>query len=150
MALIVPHEGDVQLLTELLSNGEDWLLCLYTAGISITENTKYSDISRYEANFQGYSQATLTRSISPSTWSQPVSIRPAGSPATWISRSQVGHSQYGVSPILFECTAGFQTIYGYFAVGSESGALIFAEGFATYQMVSPGNPIPILPVLETA
>ncbi|MGO9598118.1 MAG: hypothetical protein ACLP7Q_09010 [Isosphaeraceae bacterium] len=149
MALIVPHQGDVQLLTDLLSNGENWLLCLFNSAITPSETDVAATYTAHETAFAGYSRKTLTRSVTSSTWSTPVSQAPSGSPP-WSSRSQVGHSQYGSSPQQWTCSGTGDTIYGYFVLGATSGNLIFAEAFATPRTLTNGDSLSITPLFENA
>ncbi|QEH38652.1 hypothetical protein OJF2_72580 [Aquisphaera giovannonii] len=151
MALLVPREGDVQLLTDLLGGGtlENWLLGLFHANITPSETDTAATYTAQEATFTSYARKTLTRSIGASTWNTPVSQAPSGSPA-WSARSQVGHSQYGASPQTWVCGATGDTIYGYFIVGATSGKLICAEAFATPRTLASGDTLSIIPVFENA
>lgn len=149
MALLVPREGDVQLLTDLLSSGENWLLGLFNSNITPAETDVAATYTAHETAFVGYARKTLTRTITGSTWSTPVSQAPSGSPA-WSARSQVGHSQYGSSPQTFTCSGTGDTIYGYFVLGGTSGKLIFAEAFATPRTLANGDSLSITPLFENA
>ena len=151
MALLVPDEGDVQLLNDLLSGGtlENWLLCLYNSSITPVETDTAATYTAHEAVFTNYARKTLTRSVSPSTWNTPVAQSPSGSPA-WSSRSQVGHSQYGSSPQAWTCGATGDTVYGYFILGAVSGKLIMAEAFQTPRTIGSGDTLSITPVFENA
>jgi hypothetical protein len=151
MALLVPREGDVQLLTDLLSGGtlETWSLRLFNSNITPSETDTASTYTAHEATFSGYAAKTLTRSIGASTWNTPVSQAPSGSPP-WSSRTQVGHSQYGSSPQTWTCGATGDTIYGYFITGATSGKLICAEAFATPRTLANGDTLSVTPVFENA
>jgi hypothetical protein len=151
MALLVPHEGDVQLLTDLMGGGtlENWLLCLFNSNITPSETDSAATYTAHETAFSGYARKTLTRSISSSTWSTPVSQAPSGSPA-WSSRAQVGHTQYSSSPQSWTCGASGDTIYGYFIIGATSGKLICAEAFSTPRTIASGDSLSITPVFENA
>ena len=151
MALLVPHEGDVQLLTDLLGGGslENWQLGLFNSNIMPAETDTASTYTVHEAAFTGYSRKTLLRTISSTTWNTPVSQAPSGTPA-WSSHSQVGHSQYGSSPQVWTCGATGDTVYGYFIVGATSGKLICAEAFATPRTLANGDTLSITPIFENA
>ena len=99
MALLVPHEGELQLLTDMIGGGtlENWQLCLFNSNITPSETDTAATYTAHEAAFTGYARVTLTRSISASTWNTPVSQAPSGSPP-WSSRALVGHTQYGSAP----------------------------------------------------
>jgi hypothetical protein len=149
MALMVPREGDVQLLADLLGSGENWLLGLFHANITPAETDTASTYTAQEASFTSYARKTLTRTVGASTWNTPVSQSPSGSPA-WSSRTQVGHSQYGSAPQTWTCGATGDTVYGYFAIGATSGKLIFAEAFSTPRTVANGDTLQVQPVFENA
>jgi len=149
MALIVPHQGDIQLLTDLLSSGENWLLGLFNSNITPSETDVAATYTAHETAFTGYSRKTLTRSVSGSTWSTPIAQAPSGSPA-WSSRNQVGHSQYGSSPQSFTCSGTGDTIYGYFVLGATSGNLILAEAFAASRTLNNGDSLSLTPIFENA
>lgn len=151
MALVVPHEGEIQLLKDLLGGGtlENWTLRLFNSNITPAESDAAATYTAHETSFAGYAAKTLTRSLSASTWNTPVSQSPSGSPA-WSSRTQVGHSQYGSSPQVFTCSGTGDTIYGYFITGATSGKLICAEAFAAPRTLANGDTLSITPVFENA
>ena len=102
MALLVPHEGDVQLLTDLLGGGtlENWQLGLFNSNITPGETDTAATYTAHEAAFTNYTRKTLHAGrVGASTWTTPVSQAPSGTPA-WSSRSQVGHTQYGTRPVV--------------------------------------------------
>jgi hypothetical protein len=151
MALVVPHEGDIQILNDLFNGGtlENWSLCLFNSNITPAETDSASTYTAHETAFTGYSRKTLTRSISSSTWNTPVSQAPSGSPP-WSSRSQVGHTQYGSAPQSWTCGATGDTIYGYFIIGATSGKLICAEAFASSKTLGNGDTLSLTPIFENA
>jgi hypothetical protein len=151
MALLVPREGDVQLLTDLLGGGplENWQLGLFHANITPAETDTAATYTAQEATFTNYTRKTLTRSVGATTWNSPVGQAPSGSPA-WTSRSQVGHSQYGSSPQSWTCGATGDTVYGYFILGATGGKLICAEAFSTPRTLASGDTLSITPVFENA
>ncbi len=151
MPLMVPREGDVQLLTDLMGGGtlENWLLGLFHSNITPAETDTATTYTAQEATFTGYARKTLTRSVGASTWNTPVAQAPSGSPA-WSSRTQVGHSQYGSTPQTWTCGATGDTVYGYFILGATSGKLICAEAFSTPRTLANGDTLSITPVFENA
>lgn len=151
MALVVPHEGDVQLLTDLLGGGtlEAWNLRLFNSNITPAETDVAATYTAHEAAFTGYAAKSLARAIGASNWNTPVSQAPSGSPP-WSGRSQVGHSQYGSAPQTWTCGATGDTVYGYFITGATSGKLICAEAFATPRTLASGDTLSITPVFENA
>jgi len=151
MALLVPHQGDIQLLTDLLGGGtlENWQLGLFNSNITPSETDVAATYTAHETTFTSYARKMLTRSISSSTWNTPVAQAPSGSPA-WSTRAAVGHSQYGSSPQSWTCGATGDTIYGYFIIGATSGNLICAEAFATPRTLANGDTLSITPIFENA
>jgi hypothetical protein len=151
MPLMVPREGDVQLLTDLLAGGalENWSLGLFHTNITPAETDTAATYTAAEATFTGYARKTLTRSVGASTWNAPVSQAPSGSPA-WSNRTQVGRSQYGAAPQSWTCGTTGDTIYGYFIVGATSGKLICTEAFSTPRALASGDTLSITPVFENA
>lgn len=151
MALMVPREGNVRLLTDLLAGGtlENWQLGLFHSNITPAETDTAATYTAQEANFTNYARKTLTRSVGASTWNTPVAQAPSGSPA-WSSRSQVGHSQYGSAPQSWTCGVTGDTIYGYFIVGATSGKLICAEAFSGPRALYEGDTLSITPLFENA
>jgi hypothetical protein len=151
MALVVPHEGELQLMNDLFGGGtlENWQLGLFNANITPSEADTASTYTAHEAVFTNYARKTLTRSISGSTWATPVSRPPSGSPP-WSGRSQVGHTQYGSTSQSWTCGATGDTIYGYFILGATSGKLILAEAFATPRTLANGDTLSFQPIFENA
>jgi hypothetical protein len=151
MALLVPHEGELQLLTDMIGGGtlENWQLCLFNSNITPSETDTAATYTVHETAFAGYARVTLTRSISASTWNTPVSQAPSGSPP-WSSRALVGHTQYGSAPQSWTCGATGDTIYGYFIIGVTSGKLICAEAFATARTLASGDTLSLQPIFENA
>ncbi|MDG3005505.1 hypothetical protein [Paludisphaera mucosa] len=151
MAFLVSREGDVRLLTELLSGGasEDWQLGLYNAAIVPAETDTAATYTAHEATFGGYARKTLTRSVSATTWNTPVLQAPSGAPA-WSPRGQVAHAKYGAAPLSWSVGPAGDTVYGYFIVGATSGALILAEQFTDPRSLHSGDTLSITPVFEVA
>ena len=62
---MVPLEGDIQLLTDLLVGGalENWQLGLFHANITPAETDTAATYTAQEATFTNYKRKTLTRSV---------------------------------------------------------------------------------------
>jgi len=149
MAMLIPNEGEIQLLTDLLSGGslENWSLRLFKADITPAETDTAATYTAQEATFSSYTAKTLTRSVSGSTWSTPVSQAPSGS---WSAEAACAYSAYGSSPQSWTCGATGNTIYGYFITGATSGKLIGVEKFTTARTLVSGDTLSLTPVFESA
>lgn len=135
MALLVPNVGEVQLHTDLLGNGENWTLKLFQNDITPAESD--TDSTYTVATFTGYSDQTLTRSVSGSTW---------GTPTT---SSGVTSSSYNSgTPRTWTNTGSTQTIYGYYLVGVTSTTLILAERFASARTLNSSDTLNLTPRIE--
>jgi hypothetical protein len=138
--MTISHEGQLQLLTDLLGGGalENWMFKLYSSNTTPAETDTAATYT--EATFTGYGAKTLTRSVGASTWNTPGltgSVLAAG----------CGKSTYGSSAQSFSATSA-QTIFGYFTVGATSTKLIQAERFAASITTSNPSTIQITPSLE--
>jgi hypothetical protein len=139
VALLIPNEGEVQLLADLLGGGalENWKFRLYTSATTPAETDVAATYT--EATFTGYTAGgnTLTRSLSAGTWSTPASGAPTGA---WSAEAAVAESTYNAgSPQTWNATSA-QTIVGYYIVGGTSGKLIGAEKFAaSISLVNPST-----------
>lgn len=151
MSFVVPVEGDLQLLADLMGGGalENWSLGLFNTAITPAPTDTAATYTAHEAAFTGYARKTLTRSIAAGTWSAPVAQAPSGSPA-WSARASVGHVAYGSAPQSWTCGTAGDTIHGYFIVGATSGKLIAAEAFPTARTLASGDSFSMTPVFETA
>jgi hypothetical protein len=151
MPLLVPHEGELQLLTDLFTGGtlEDWQLGLFNANITPSESDTAATYTAHEATFTNYFRKTLTRKIGTSFWNTPISKVPSGSPP-WSGRTQVAHTQYGSADQSWTCGATGGTIYGYFILGATSGRLILAEAFSTPRTLGNGDTLSFTPVFDGA
>ena len=149
MALLCPREGNVQLLTDLLGAGENWLLRLYHSNITPSETDTGSTYTAQEAIFTGYAAKTLTRTIGTSNWNTPINAAPTG----WTpfgTHTQVGRSQYGAAAQAWTCGATGDTIYGYFITGVTSSKLICAEKFGTARTLANTDVLNLQPMMELA
>jgi hypothetical protein len=119
MALLSPQQGEQQLMNDLLSSGENWILKLYTSGqtpSSTDTPATYTEVNSTTNSW--YSSKTITRTVTASTWSSPTLATPS-----------VSYYNSG-SGVVWSATTAV-TLTGYFVVGNTSGKLIFAEKFAS-------------------
>jgi len=145
VAMLIPNEGEIQLLTDLLAGGtlENWTLKLYSSNTTPAETDTAATYT--EATFTGYSAKTLTRTLSGSTWSTPAT----NSTNTVNSEAADAKSSYGASAQSWSATSA-QTIYGYFIVGATSTKLIAAEKFgSSIGLVNPST-LTLQPVMQLA
>jgi hypothetical protein len=141
MASICPNEGEIQLLTELLSSGENWTLKLFKSDTTPSETDTAATYT--EADFTGYAAKTLTRSVSGTTWSTP-----AGT-GSELEAQDAKSSYNSGSPQTWNATSA-QDIHGYIFVGATSGKLVKAERYAsTISLVNPSTTT-LVPVMELA
>jgi hypothetical protein len=129
VALIVPTEGEIQLLTKMikaaLTTDENYIMHLnnnnYTpvAGSTLTNFT--------ETGFTGYAAVTLTRA----GWSTPTIVS--------------GNAQSTYAQQSWTCTGTGDTIYGYYVVGPTSGKVLWAEQFASSRTLANGDVLNVNP-----
>jgi hypothetical protein len=133
MALVIPDEGEVQLLKLLTGAGaqEDFSLKLYTnAGPPAETDTaaSYTEVSGF-----GYSAITLAHG------------------AGWTCSTTSGTSAAQFAQQTFSFTSGPVTVNGYYIVGVTSGKVLWAEAFSTPAAIpSLGGTIQLTPRLELA
>jgi hypothetical protein len=149
MPKLIPNEGEVKLLSDIFdaSAREDWYLKLIKADFTATETFTAASVTF--ADFDGYSDKTLTRTRTGSTWQAPASQSPSGG-SPWSAETNVAYIQYGTAAQSWTCTGTGNTIYGYAYVGVSSGKLIAIEKFDTPRPLSNGDSLSILPTLELA
>lgn len=145
MSFIIPREGALIALAELLASGEAWQLGLYNSAVTPSETDTATTYTSRETAFSGYSRKTLTRSVSGATWGTPALASPSGSPA-WTGRGQVARSAY--QPQSWTVGATGDTIHGYFVVGATSGKLLLAGSFAPPRTLATGDVLTVTPSLE--
>lgn len=144
MADSLTNEGEILALTDLLAAGEDWELGLVTADSTPDETDVAATWTAREASWPGYARKTLTRTISSTTWSTPVSMAPVGG---WSSEDLVAGSSYNESsPQTFTYSgASGVSVYGYFYIGVESGKLWLTGKFPQPQPLVDTNQLVIIP-----
>ena len=130
MPLVVPTEGEIQLLQKLLqltADTETYILHLYQnlyAPVPATTATNFT-----EANFTGYAAVTLNRT----DWATPT-----------LNGSNIAQSQ--VAQQSWTCGATGNTIYGYYVMGATSGKVLWAEEFGTARVLAVGDILNLTPV----
>ncbi len=151
MPFLVPREGGLRILTDLLGGGalENWQLGLFNTNITPSETDTAATYTAHEAVFANYARKTLVRSVSPTTWNAPVLQTPSGAPS-WSSRGLVGCSHYGSAPQTWTCGPTGDTAHGYFIIGETSGKLILAERFDSPRTLIAGDTLSITPSFEVA
>jgi hypothetical protein len=126
MPLVVPDEGEIQLLQKMLKNAlstdETYLLKLYRVDYTPISTTAKGSFT--EANFTGYAARTLTRAL----WSAAIT-----------NSSSAGEASYGTSPSSWTCGTTGNTIYGYWVEGTTSAKVLWAERFSTSRVLASGD-----------
>ena len=129
MALVVPDEGEIELLTKLLKNTtdtEDYLMRLYQNNYTPSGTTTATDFT--EANFSNYAEKT----IACSDWA---------TPTTNVNNK----AESSVSVQSWTCGTVGNTIYGYYIIGSVSGKVLWAEKFASTRILEDSDILNVYP-----
>lgn len=145
VALLVPNEGEIQLLSDLLMISgtagagtlEAWSLRLFTNVHTPVETDTAAAYT--EATYTGYAAKTLIRDGAAGHWSAPTSVAPTGS---WSTEVAVAEATYAVQTFTALST---QVIQGYYITGVTSGKLIAAENFTSPQTISVSAPLSFEP-----
>ena len=128
MALVVPDEGEIELLTKLLKNTvdtEDFIVHLYKNDYNPIAATTGTDFT--EANFTNYVEKTIVR-------------------GDWATPSTVSNkAESSVTAQSWTCGATGNTIYGYYILGSNSGVVLWAEKFAASRILTDGDILNLTP-----
>jgi hypothetical protein len=133
MALVVPDEGEVQLLKLLTgaSAQEDYTLKLYTnAGPPAETDTSasYTEVSGF-----GYASISLVHGVG------------------WTCSTTAGVSAAVYAQQTFTFTSGPVTVNGYYIVGATSGKVLWAEAFSGAAAIpAGGGTIQVTPRIELA
>lgn len=131
MPLVVPDEGEIQLLQKMLkvalSTDESYVLKLYK--VDYTPISTTSKASFTEASFTNYAARTLTHN-----WSAAVE-----------NASSAAQVSYGTTPQSWTCGATGNTIYGYWVEGATSAKVLWAERFSTSRVLANGDVLNITP-----
>lgn len=138
--MVIPNDGEQQLLADLLGGGSlnNWSLRLFKTNVTPAETDTYATYTL--ADFTGYSNKTLTRSISSGTWNTP------DTSGTTLE-TQNARSIYGSAAQSWSATS-VQTVYGYLIYDATATKLIAAEAFASaVGLVNPST-LSLQPVFE--
>lgn len=134
MALLVPNEGEVAALTQLLTS-ENQTLELYATNVTPAETDTVASYTAAAGG--GYAAKTLTGTESASTWTIT-----GGAPTS---------ASYGSADQEFVFTGPLTTnpdIYGYLVKGATSGDLFWAEKFAsTFTPTNNGDKVTMTPAI---
>jgi hypothetical protein len=133
MALVVPDEGEKELLDKMLldalSVDENYILKLFKNDFTPANTTSAGSLT--EADFTSYVAKTLTRS----GWAVGVT-----------NGSNKAETSYGGgTPQSWTSGTTGNTIYGYYIVGATSTAVLWAERFATARVLSDGDVLNLTP-----
>jgi hypothetical protein len=132
--LIVPAEGELQLLNKMLQAAlvvdENAILKLFQN--SYTPDTNATATLFTEANFTGYAAMTLTRN----NWNAATLV--AGEAQT----------SYGSNPQAWTCGVTGNTIYGYWVQGATSGKVLWAELFSVARTLATNDVLNITPTFS--
>lgn len=147
MPAIVPNEGEQRALLEWLDGGttrENHYLKLFKTNITPVETDTLATYT--EADFTGYSQKTLTRTVNNGvTWGTVAGVAPTGA---WSGEASVAESAYVQQS--WTCGATGNTVYGYLLVGVTSGKVILAEAFASPRTLANGDVLQLTPRMGAA
>jgi len=130
MALVVPNEGELQLLDKMvkaaLSADENYILKVFQNDYVPDSTTSTSSFT--EASFTNYVAKTLTRA----GWSSSVT-----------NLSGQGETSYATQS--WTCGASGNTIYGYWIEGATSGKVLWAERFSVALVMLNADIVNIVP-----
>lgn len=132
MALVVPNEGEIELLKKLLINAADtesYSLRLYQNDYTPDENSTLSSFS--EADFTNYAAKTLARS----DWGTPT-----------LNGTNKAQSQVSIQS--WTCGLSGNTVYGYYVLGATSGKVLWAERFNVARNVADGDVLNVTPIFN--
>lgn len=133
MSLVVPDEGEVQLLKLMtgVSLQEDFTLKLFTNAITPGESDVAASYTEQVGG--GYAAITLAHG------------------AGWTCATVAGTTTAAFAQQTFTFTSGPFTIKGYYVVGATSGKLLWAEAFAADANIpAAGGTIQITPQIQLA
>jgi len=132
MALVTPDAGELELLDKMikdaLSVDEDYTLKLFKNDYTPSQSTVFGDFT--EADFTGYSAATLTRAN-------------FGAASTVNNKAESTYS----AQQSWTCGTTGNTVYGYYVLGATSGTCLWAERFATSRTLANGDQLNLTPKL---
>lgn len=129
MALIVPDEGEIELLKKLLiltTDTETYSVKLYQNNYTPSSSTTGADFT--EADFDGYAPVTLNRG----DWATPTID--LASEATSSAPMQS-----------WTCGTFGNTIFGYYVLGSTSGKVLWSERLSASRVLNNNDVLNITP-----
>lgn len=131
MALVVPNEGELELLDKMLRDAlsvdEAFVLKLFTN--NVTPDQTFASASLTEANFTNYAAKTLARA----SWNAATTV------------SGKGESSYGSNPQSWTCGTTGNTVYGYWVEGATSTKVLWSERFAVARVLATGDVLNLTP-----
>lgn len=137
MSLVFPDVAEVDFLTDLLSNGENFSLKLFQNDVTPAEGDTAATYT--EANFTNYSAKTLNRTVGAGAWATPTT-----------SSGTTSSSYNAGSPQSWTCGATGNTVRGYYMVGATSGRLRCVERFSADKPLSQDDSLTLVPRIELA
>ncbi len=137
MALLVPDEGEVILLGNMLAGGSLENRTLKLGKTNITPAESDTSASYTVADFTGYVDKTLTSTLSGSTWATPT------------TSSGTTSSLYGSAAQSWSATSA-QVIYMYWVQGATTAKVLWAELFgSSISLVNPST-LTLQPAIQLA
>jgi hypothetical protein len=135
VALVVPDEGEVELLRRMLKPAAgDSLplkLRLFTALAAPPGNgSTLADVT--EATFAGY----VEKDLDPTVWAPPMSV------------ANVAQTQYGATFLTWLASAGSQVVTGYYVTNNPGTKLLWLELFIAGVTVTTTTPASVYPYLR--
>ena len=131
MSIIVPNEGELELLDKMLKDAldtdENYVLKLFQNDYTPEGNTTSADFS--EADFTNYVSKTLTR---------------ANFGAASLNVSNEAETQYA-SELSWTCGSTGNTVYGYYVLGVTSLKVLWTERFAAARVMTDTDVLKITP-----
>ena len=135
MGLVVPNEGELELLDKMLkdalSTDEAYILKLYKISYQPIKTSSSGNFT--EATFTNYAARTLTR-------------------AGWTAASTVSDkasSTYGAVQS-WTCGSTGNTVFGYYMVNGANNKVLWAEKFTTARVLASGDVLNITPKFTLA
>ena len=129
MGLVVPDEGEIELLRKMLidlADTETYSLRLYKNNYLPSSTTTSTDFT--EANFDGYAAITFNRT----DWSTP-------------TIDLYGEASCTAAQKSWTCGSHGNTIFGYYVLGSTSGKVLWAEKFASSRILNNNDVLHVGP-----
>jgi hypothetical protein len=125
MGLIIPNEGELELLDKMLKVAllvdEDYLLKLYKNNYTPDASSTASNF--IEADFTGYSAKTLLRS----NWNTSTTVS--------------GKASTNYPQQTWTCGVSTNDVYGYYVLGADSGIVLWTERFANTKTLEENDVI---------